>query len=1155
MVAMALRIESMMRRRGLCLRLGSGVLSGTVLLFSATPALATVAWSVRSIADPTYFSPNDAEKCRERIGCDQYHLVIRNVGDTESSGPITVIDKLPPGVTTTGEVFSEVAGVGWACSAPAGPNDVVSTVVCTTEEEVAVPPEQYARILRIPVTYNLGSTSGTLKNEVSVTGGGAEMAGSTSNETTISTEPPAFGLTDFSFDATNLGGGDDMRAGGHPHDVTVSFHLANILRTPEVATEQEAVQPVENARDAVVELPAGFLGDPQARARCPESDLAITSEGSETERSACPVGSRVGVAEIDLGGAVRTTTEHFGPTAIYNMVPQPGYPAEFAFAYGGIAKVIMYVNVVHTSAGYRLRVTAPGIPTALGGVVGTSLTFFGEPSTLPNPAEPNGLPDAFLTNPADCSAGPLSAKIEVDSWENPGRWTSAESTTYPQITGCDLLQFQPSVELAPSPSSEGGTTQADEPSGYNVDLKIPQTSLFEEHATPELKNTTVTLPEGVSVSPSAADGLAGCRATGPEGINIGSGHLGHEGQDLSDPEATELGAGHAGGNGSQYDDGLYHTAQGHCPAGSTLGTVEVVTPLLTSPLHGHVYLAQPTCGGEGQPACTEASATNGELYDIYLEVEGSGVIIKLKGRVEAYPSTGRLTATFAENPQLPFSELKLHLNSGPRAPLANPQTCGLFTTTSALTSWASETPVTLSSQFGIGRCTGSPFAPGFSAGTTSPVAGGFSPFVLSFSRQDREQDLSGLSVTLPPGLLGKIASIPLCGEAQANGGTCRPESQLGTASVLTGPGAYPLYVSGGRVYLTTGYKGQPFGLSIVVPAVAGPFNLGDVIVRASIHVDPNTSQITVTTDPLPQFKDGVPFRLRTVISEINRPGFTFNPTNCAQQQVTGTITGAQGAMANVASPFAVTGCSGLPFKPSFVALTSGKTSKANGASLDVKVRQRPGEANIHKVDLTLPLILPARLTTLQKACTEAQFAANPAGCPEASVIGTATAITPVLGVPLTGPAYLVSHGGAAFPDVEFILQGEGVTIVLDGKTDIKKGITYSRFETVPDAPISSFETSLPEGPHSALAANGNLCASTKTVSVRKRITTRVHGHTKHVTKTVKLTVAQPLLMPTTLTGQNGAVIKQTTKIAVTGCPKVKKKAKTVTKIHKAKGKK
>ena len=308
------------------------------------------------------------------------------------------------------------------------------------------------------------------------------------------------------------------------------------------------------------------------------------------------------------------------------------------------------------------------------------------------------------------------------------------------------------------------------------------------------------------------------------------------------------------------------------------------------------------------------------------------------------------------------------------------------------------------------------------------------------------------------------------------------------------------------MFLTGPYKGAPFGLSIVVPAVAGPFNLGNVIVRAAISVDPHTAQISVTSDPLPQILDGIPLQIKTVNVTIDRPGFMFNPTNCEPLAVGGTITSTGGASAGVSSPFQAANCANLPFKPAFSASTQGKTSKADGASLVVKVAEKPGEANIHKVNLQLPLALPTRLTTLQKACTEAQFNTNPAGCPEGSNIGTATAITPVLSVPLTGPAYLVSHGGAAFPDVVFVLQGQGVQIDLVGNTDIKKGITYSKFETVPDAPISSFETTLPEGPHSALGANGSLCS-------------------------------QKLVMPTAITGQNGRQVTQSTNIVVTGCGK------------------
>ena len=313
------------------------------------------------------------------------------------------------------------------------------------------------------------------------------------------------------------------------------------------------------------------------------------------------------------------------------------------------------------------------------------------------------------------------------------------------------------------------------------------------------------------------------------------------------------------------------------------------------------------------------------------------------------------------------------------------------------------------------------------------------------------------------------------------------------------------------MYLTGPYKGAPFGLAIVTPAVAGPFNLGNVVVRSTINVDPNTAAVTATSDPLPQFKDGVQLRLRKVSVDINKSGFLVNPTNCSPSQVAATLTGLQGTSAQVSSKFEMGGCTGLSFHPELTAEAGGQGSKANGTSFAVKVKSSAGQANIGKTFLQLPVGLPSRLTTIQKACLAATFEANPASCPEGSNIGMAIAHTPLLANPLVGPAYLVSHGNAAFPDVEFVLQGEGITQVLDGKTDIKNGITYSRFETLPDAPVETFETILPAGPHSALTANVpesehfSLCNSS-------------------------------LVMPTEITGQNGAVIKQTTHIAVTGCP-------------------
>jgi hypothetical protein len=384
-----------------------------------------------------------------------------------------------------------------------------------------------------------------------------------------------------------------------------------------------------------------------------------------------------------------------------------------------------------------------------------------------------------------------------------------------------------------------------------------------------------------------------------------------------------------------------------------------------------------------------------------------------------------------------------------------------------------------------------------------------------------------------------LSSVPLCPEPQAAQGTCPESSKIGTTRVASGAGSHPFEISG-SVYLTTGYRGAPFGLSIVTNAVAGPFNLGLVIVRARIDVDPVTSQLTVSSDPLPQILFGVPLRLKQVTVNIDRPGFMFNPTNCGAQQITAVLSGNQNAVANVASPFAAGACRSLAFTPTFTVATSGHTSKLNGASLDAKVTFPAGafgsQANVAYVKVELPKQLPSRLTTLQKACLAATFNVNPAACPHESIIGIVRASTPVLPVPLSGPVYFVSHGGEDFPSLVAVLQGDGVRVDLTGATFIDKhGITSSTFKTVPDVPISSFELYLPEGHFSALTAYGNLCKLTSTATVKRKVTVRVNGHTVHRTVTTHVTKAASLLMPTEFVAQNGAVLKQSTKIAVTGC--------------------
>jgi hypothetical protein len=510
----------------------------------------------------------------------------------------------------------------------------------------------------------------------------------------------------------------------------------------------------------------------------------------------------------------------------------------------------------------------------------------------------------------------------------------------------------------------------------------------------------------------------------------------------------------------------------------------------------------------------------------------SGVRVKLAGEVQPDPVTGQLTSTFKDTPQLPFEDFRLHFFGGQRAPLATPSTCGSYTTTASFAPWSKNQPADSSSTFDItsgpngGPCQSPPFSPSLTGGSSNLQAEAFTPFTTTISRADGEQSLKAVTLHMAPGLSGILSGVTLCEEGDANAGTCSAASQIGETTVSVGLGGDPFSVTGGRVYITKGYGGAPFGLSIVNPAKAGPYDLGSgpcdcVVVRAKIEVDPHTAALTVSTNEqgphaIPTILDGIPLQIKHVNVTITRPGFTFNPSNCSPLAIDASLKSAQGAVANSAVPFQVTNCATLKFAPKFSVSTAGKTSKAKGASLHVKLAYPKApfasQANIASVKVDLPKQLPSRLTTLQKACTASQFAANPAGCPAASIVGHAKAITPLLPVPIEGPAYFVSHGGEAFPSLIMVLQGYGVTVELVGTTLITKGITSSTFKTVPDVPVGSFELTLPQGPFSALATNGDLCRS-------------------------KLT------MPTFFKAQNGAVLRQATKVAVTGCAKAKHRHK------------
>ncbi len=547
-----------------------------------------------------------------------------------------------------------------------------------------------------------------------------------------------------------------------------------------------------------------------------------------------------------------------------------------------------------------------------------------------------------------------------------------------------------------------------------------------------------------------------------------------------------------------------------CPAASKIGTVTLKVPTLDEDLTGAAYLGSPESGTITKPPFTMYVVANNEKY---------GVSVRLIAHVEPDLATGQVTTTFSSPPEQPFENLQIHFERNVLAPVANPLLCGEAKGVAVFEPTSAETPheVLKTDAFGqtVTGCASipPPFKPSQNTANSNGNAGASTNFTFNLLRNDGDQYLSSVKTVLPPGLVGKIAIAERCQEAAASSETaaCPSTSQIGTATVLAGSGSRPFSFSG-PVYLTAPYQGAPYGLSIKVPAVAGPFNFGTVVTRAGINVEPFTSQVVVEST-LPRIRNGVPLRIRSISVAVNKSGFMLNPTNCSAFQTVSTVgsfttlePGGATASSIAQSPFQVANCSALKFSPKFKATSSAKVSRANGAMLTTEVTQGAGQANIKSVKVQLPRQLPSRLSTLQKACTEQVFAANPLRCPSGAFVGGATVHTPTLPQPLRGPAILVSHAGASFPDLDLVVEDPNhLRVILVGNTNIKNSITTTTFASTPDVPVSSVRVELPVGSHSALAAFGNICS-------------------------------KALVMPTTMTAQNGKSFKQNTVINVGGCP-------------------
>jgi hypothetical protein len=948
------------------------------------------------------------------------------------------------------------------------------------------------------------------------------------------------------------------QASATPPSMIVSFAL-NATEVPQ--GEPGNQQPAGILKSARVDFPPGFNFDIQnVKEKCPY-ELFKNSSGQ-----ACPVGSWVGVAEVT--GSTATILQPGADETIFHPVyaiePPFGVPAELGFnslrvgahepqifVRGGLSSSVE-PQAEHNglvTGDYHVFSSVEQINDQETPGVSSRIILAGQSANGP-----------FVTMPSQCTSS-LTYHLRVESYSHaeltqlvpPGVGNEvAEGTTTTHapsgnigVTGCNnKVPFHPTVEMTPETGAAGA------PDGATITVKVPHGT---NPDTADPHSVTVELPEGMTVNPSSANGLEGCT---DKQFGI---------------KETEPGSG-------VFDEHPLRTEEGevHCPPASKIGTFQVKTPDLPTeacktpgkvfaecptlgereqtPLEGSIYVAQPVAG---------KGPESGEMYRVFLAAESKrfGVQVRQLGAIVANPQTGRLK-TIVETPQLPFSEATVHINGGQKASLANPVGCSAGGTVGTFVPYGGpEGPATAQSEspFNLANC---PFSPPFSlsqaAGTASTQAGANTTFALEWTRARGQAYLAATNTTLPPGLTGSIASVPvLCNEEQANAGACPAASQIGTVLTAAGegepePGESPynsknLITLGGQVYLTTGYQGSPYGLAIVVPAEhVGPYNLGKIVTRAGIQVNEETAQVT-TTSAVPTIVSGAPVRLRAIQILLNRAGFIRNATHCSAGSIestlygTGTLPASNLIKDELKTPYAATGCSALPFKPVFTSTTSANTSRQNGATLTVKYTQNPGESNIQRVETQLPFALPSRLTTLQKACTEGAFAANPASCPAASNVGTVVAHTPLLNTPLTGTAILVSHGGRAYPDLDFVLhEVAGVKVRVVGHTEIKNGITYSRFENVPDTPVSSFELTLPSGPNSLLGANGSFCTETTTskkkVALRKNgKVVRKKGHVVFTTQKTTHLKAVSLVMPTTMVGQNGAKMVQQTQIAVQGC--------------------
>jgi hypothetical protein len=796
----------------------------------------------------------------------------------------------------------------------------------------------------------------------------------------------------------------------------------------------------ENFRDVLVHVPPGLVGYPTATSQRCTADLLSQQSPLNQRVPPCPRDSQIGLALVNGKDTV----------PVFNLVPPHGAPAMFGFFYEGLIVNLRPrlrpsdngIDVVTEKAPSAEPI--PKFEVALWGVPADSShdrlraecteSLYG--ANLSGSLCPSIAPRVpFLRLPTSCS-GPLPWSLDINSYQHPETFRH-RATTSPAPAGCDLVPFDPDLAIAPSSSA------AHSPTGLDVGLTIPQDNGPNAISQADLRRVDLALPAGVSINPAAAGGLEAC----------------------SD---AQLGLGLEG--------------PATCPEAAKLGTLELDTPLLEDSLDGAVYLRTQN----------SQDPRSGEMYRLAIVLHSAerGVDVKLPGSLVVDEATGQLTTAFRDLPQLPFESMQLHLKTGPRAPLTTPQACGTYASQATLTGWNGKT-VSLEPSFAVNQgCDAPGFKPGFEAGVANPTAGGYSPFALRVTRDTGMPNISRIEATLPEGELAKLAGVPVCSDAQAAAVGCPASSRIGSVVAGVGEGASPLYLpqpgkAPTAVYLAGPYKGAPYSVLAAVPAQSGPFDLGTVTVRSALRVDPETTQASVLSDPLPQIFGGIPVSYRDVRVVVDRPDFTLNPTSCEPKSVTATIGSSSGGSANVSDRFQVSDCAALAFKPKLALVLKGGTARGRHPALRATLTMPKGGANIARASVALPHSEFLAQNHIRTICTRVQFAAgagNGAGCPKGSVYGKATAKSPLLDRPLSGPVYLRSSSNP-LPDLVVALHGQ-IDVNLVGRIDSKDGGIRTTFANVPDAPVTKFVLSMQGGKKGLLENSTDICAATNRATAK-----------------------------------------------------------------------